>query len=254
MKQPDWYKYGWSLDIKNSSWTEDTENQVDFVINALGLRGGERILDLACGYGRHALSLARRGYRVVGVDITPAYIEDAKQNAAQENLDAAFILSDIRDVIFESEFDAVLNLADGAIGYLENDEENLKIFDVIARALGPGGVHFMDVCNAEHARRYFPKTNWECGEKALALAQFEWDEATKRMTYGGWDIPYGEPAQRPNIVMEEENSGRLYDLPELEGILLQRGMRVFAAYSDYYGKPATHRELQLMVCSRKLLT
>jgi len=252
MKRPDWYKYGWSLDIKNSSWTEDTENQVDFVIKALDLSGGERVLDLACGYGRHALVLARRGFKVIGVDITPAYIEDVTQNAAKENLPAQFILSDIRDVSFENEFDAVLNLADGAIGYLENDEENLKIFDVVAKALKPGGVHFMDVCNAEHARRYFPKKHWEVGEKSLALAQFEWDEITRRMTYGGWDIPYGEPAKRPGIVMKDADPVRLYDLPELEGILRQRSMEVFAAYSDYYGKPATHREIQLMVCSRKV--
>jgi len=251
MKRPDWYKHGWSLDIKNSSWTEDTENQVDFVVKALELKGGERILDLACGYGRHALSLARRGYSVVGVDITPAYIEDAKQNAARENLPAAFILSDIRDVAFENEFDAVLNMADGAIGYLENDGENLKIFDVIAKALKPGGAHFMDVCRAEHARLFFPKKHWECGEKALALAQFDWDEATRRMTYAGWDIPYGEPARRPNIRMEDTPDGRLYDLPELEEILLKRDMQVFAAYCDYHGSPATEKELQLMVCSRK---
>ncbi|MDR2686905.1 MAG: class I SAM-dependent methyltransferase [Oscillospiraceae bacterium] len=251
MKRPDWYKHGWSLDIKDQSWTEDTENQVDFVVKALGLEGGERILDLACGYGRHALALARRGFDVVGVDITPVYIEDAKRNAASENLPAAFILSDIRDVAFESEFDAVLNLADGAIGYLENDAENLKIFDVIARALKPGGRHFMDVCRAEYARLYFPTTHWEVGQKALALAQFEWDESTRRMTYAGWDIPYGEPARKPNIVMEDTPDGRLYDLPELEEILRQRGMEAFAAYCDYYGSPATHRELQLMVCSRK---
>jgi len=251
MKRPDWYRYGWSLDSKNSSWTEDTENQVDFVVKALGLTAGERVLDLACGYGRHALALARRGFSVVGVDITPAFIGDATKTAARECLPATFILSDIRDVAFECGFDAVLNLADGAIGYLETDEENLKIFDVIAKALRPGGRHFMDVCNAEHARRHFPKKHWEPGEKALALAQFEWDEATRRMTYGGWDIPYGEPARRPGIRMEEENPVRLYSLPELEGILQQRGMEAFAAYCDYYGGAATHRELQLMVCSRK---
>jgi len=49
---------------------QDTENQVDFIVNTLGLTGKEHILDLACGYGRHALSLARRGFRITGVDIT----------------------------------------------------------------------------------------------------------------------------------------------------------------------------------------
>ena len=59
-KSNDWYKYGWSLDIKNQSWVEDTDNQVDFIIKTLELTGKERILDLACGYVRHALSFAKK--------------------------------------------------------------------------------------------------------------------------------------------------------------------------------------------------
>lgn len=134
-KSNDWYKYGWSLYIKNQSWVEDTDNQVDFIIKTLELTGKERILDLACGYGRHALSFAKKGFTVVGVDITKDYIDDAVKTAEENSLPAEFILSDIRDVDFENEFDVVLNLADGAIGYLETDEENLKIFNVISRAL-----------------------------------------------------------------------------------------------------------------------
>ena len=53
---------------------EDTKRQVDFLIDKLELKGNERILDLACGFGRHSLEFARRGYEVTGVDITPAYI------------------------------------------------------------------------------------------------------------------------------------------------------------------------------------
>lgn len=79
----DWYKYNWSLEIKKQSWVEDTEQQVDFMIQTMHLTGKERILDLACGYGRHALSLAQRGYTVVGVDITKEYIEDARKSAAK---------------------------------------------------------------------------------------------------------------------------------------------------------------------------
>ena len=252
MKRPDWYKYGWSLDIKKHSWTEDTENQIAFVIRALGLTGKERVLDLACGYGRHALALARMGYEVVGVDITPAYVEDARENAAREGLPARFILADIREVAFECEFDAVLNMADGAIGYLEDDGENLKIFDAIARALRPGGRHFMDICNAGHAEKYFPKKHWEAGEKALALAQFDWDPGTRRMTYAGWDIPYGKPAQKPSDKMANADPVRLYSLPEVKEILAYRGLEVTAAYCDYRGSPASDKELQLLICSEKI--
>lgn len=171
----DWYKHGWSLEIKNMSWVEDTENQVDFIIKMLGLSGKERILDLGCGYGRHSLSFARRGYSVVGVDITIEFIDNAEANAKKESLNAEFIHSDIRDIVFRDEFDVVLNLADGVIGYLENDEENLKIFDAIAKALKPDGKHFMDIGNAEHAEAFFPKRSWAVGENEFSFSQFEWE-------------------------------------------------------------------------------
>lgn len=57
----DWYQKNWTLDIHNMSWVEDTNRQVDFLINQLQLKGTEKILDLACGFGRHSLEFARRG-------------------------------------------------------------------------------------------------------------------------------------------------------------------------------------------------
>lgn len=249
-KGADWYKYGWSLDIKNQSWVEDTENQVAFIIKTLELTGKERILDLACGYGRHSLSFAHKGFSVVGVDITKDYIDDAIKVSKENSLTTKFIQADIRDVDFENEFDVVLNLADGAIGYLETDEENLKIFDVISRALKKDGKHFMDVCNAEHAEHYFPKTNWEIGEKALALAKFDWDEKTRRMLYGGCDIPYGTPAQKPQI--SAGDSTRLYSTDELFSIFEQRKMKIVHTFSDYYGSDASYKKIQLLTYSIKL--
>lgn len=249
-RNSDWYKHGWSLDIKNQSWVEDTENQVAFIIKTLCLTGKERILDLACGYGRHSLSFAQKGFSVTGVDITREYIDDAIKAAKANSLIAEFINADIRDVYFENEFDVVLNLADGAIGYLENDEENLKIFDVISRALKSGGKHFMDVCNADHAEHFFPKKWWESGEKVLALAQFEWDKETRRMLYGGWDIPFGLSAQKPEIITGDPT--RLYSTSELESIFQQRKMKIIKTFSNYYGKESTYKELQLMVYSIKL--
>jgi len=246
---PEWYKY-WSLDIKKQSWVEDTENQVDFIVKTLELTGKERILDLACGFGRHSLALARRGFSVVGVDITKDFIDDAIKEAKAASLSVDFILSDIRDLTFKSEFDVVLNLADGAIGYLENDEENLKIFDVIANALKPGGKHFMDICNAEHAEHFFPKRHWDIGKTTLSLPTFDWDKQSRRMLFGGWSLTFGEIARKPDTI-EPISSTRLYSLSELEAILQQRNMRIISSFSDYYGKESSYKELQLMVYSRK---
>lgn len=94
------------------------------------------------GYGRHSLEFARRGFSVTCVDITPAYIQFAREEARRQWLQAGFLCCDIRQIRFDDEFDVVQNMADGAIGYLENDEENRKNFSVAAKALKHGGRHF----------------------------------------------------------------------------------------------------------------
>lgn len=248
--ESNWYAKIWTLDIKDQSWVEDTNRQVDFLVEKLGLKNGAKILDLACGFGRHSLELARRGFDVTGIDITPDYIDFAKKTAEKEKLSARFICSDIRKVDFENEFDAVLNMADGAVGYLENDEENLKIFKVVSKALKSGGKHFMDIMNADYADSHFPCKLWDAGEKCLTLSNFEWDSETRILLYGQLDYPYGEPLPKPE--MTEGNPIRLYSLGEVEKIFSSLGMKVCESYADFSGKPSSENGIQLMVCSEKV--
>ena len=247
--ESDWYKEIWTLDIQNQSWVEDTKRQIDFVIDKLHLKGGERILDLACGFGRHCLELARRGFSVTGVDITPAYIRFAEEKAHKDGLPANFLCCDIREVRFDQEFDAVLNMADGAIGYLENDTENQKIFSTVSKALKHGGRHFMDIMNGSYADSHFPCRLWEAGKKCLTLSEFEWNDKTRTMLYGQLDFTYGQPITKPDI--SEGNSIRLYTLAEITEILSSLGMNVIESYADFEGTPSSDDHMQLLVCSEK---
>lgn len=252
IKPPDdWYKTIWSLKIKDMSWVEDTSSQVDFIEEALELKGSERILDLACGYGRHSLELARRGYKVVGVDITPEFIEDAKKSAAKENLSAAFLCSDIRDIDYENCFDVLLNMADGAIGYLESDEENHKVFNVNAKALKPKGKLLISICSQEHALMHLPKKTWEIGEKSISLAQFDYDEQLKRMFYGGFNVPLGEITKSPKEI-KAHSSIRLYSFKEITDILDELDIETQMCFGDYNTNvPHNHKHMQMVIISQK---
>lgn len=247
--ESDWYRKIWTLDIRDQSWVEDTRCQIDFLAKVLRLTGSERILDLACGFGRHSLELARRGFSVTGVDITPSYVEFAQEQAQKRGLNAQFICSDIREVQFENEFDVVLNMADGAVGYLENDGENQKIFEVIAKSLKPGGKHFMDIMNGGYAKRHFPCNMWDAGEKGLTLSRFEWDSDSKTMLYGQQDYVFGQYLSKP--VFSGGNPIRLYTLDEIEAIYQNLGMRVVDSFSDFLGNPSSDFGIQLLVYSVK---
>lgn len=245
----DWYRIIWTLDIQNQSWVEDTKRQVDFIIRNLNLTGKERVLDLACGFGRHSLELARRGFDVTGIDITPEYVVFASDQALREHLNAHFLCEDIRQLHYMGEFDVVLNMADGAIGYLENDEENQIIFEVISAALRPGGKHLMDIMNANYARTHFPCKLWDAGEKGLTLSQFEWEDETKTLIYGQKDFPYGDVLHKPEIL--EGNPIRLYSIEEIQQIYTSLGMRVTQCFADFSGHKLTDNDIQMIVCSVK---
>jgi len=244
----------YTLDIKNMSWVENTENEVDFIIKTMGLKGNEKILDLGCGFGRHSLSFAKRGFNVVGVDLTEVFIDDAKNEAHKNNLKIEFIKDDVRNLKYNEEFDVVLNLANDLLGTMETDEENLQLFNIISKALKKNGKHFMDIINGEHADTYFPKKHWQIGTKKLSLPEFLWNRETKRYIYREWEVNFGEILEMRKEKLEDfsnEKGMRLYTKEEIGELLKERKMEVVSTYSNYYGKKDSNKELQLIVYSRK---
>ena len=95
------------------SFTMGTAQEVEFLIDALDLAPGARVLDVGCGPGRHARALAERGLEVVGVDIAQAFIDLARADAPAG---ARFERMDARDLTFDAEFDAAISLCQGAFG------------------------------------------------------------------------------------------------------------------------------------------
>jgi SAM-dependent methyltransferase len=248
-----WYKEIWTGGNDIRPWVGDTKKEVDFLVNVMELSGSESILDLACGFGRHAVELSRRGFPVVGVDITHDYIEEAKKAADFEGLDTRFMCTDIRDITFEEEYDVVLNMADGAIGYLEDDVENLKLFSIIASSLKKGGKHFMHLTNAEYAEMHFPVKNWRINDDYLSLPEFRWDKESRRMLSGGMEIEFGRVVNKPDVTdFRPHSTIRLYSLQEIEEILNSRQMIIRKTFGEFdKNVPASHWDPELLVYSEK---
>ena len=101
------------------SFTKGTANEVDFMVDQLELRAGERVLDVGCGPGRHAHELARRGIEVVGVDISQRFVDLAREKAPAG---ATFERGDATALTFDAEFDAVISLCQGGFGLVGDDD------------------------------------------------------------------------------------------------------------------------------------
>lgn len=131
---------------------EWTQNEIAFLTRQLPLPRYKRVLDLACGQGRHALELARRTYQVTGIDRDEAAILEASRRAREARQDITYLISDMRQLDeLPSVFDAVISMWQSFCYF--DEETNVALLRSIFHKLAPGGRFVVDLYN----RDYFEK-------------------------------------------------------------------------------------------------
>jgi D-alanine-D-alanine ligase len=155
----------------------NTAREVDLLIRAAGLEPNDRILDLCCGQGRHALELARRGFRhVTGIDRSRYLVRLARKRARQTGVDVSFHEGDARRLrLPEDAFHCVAVLGN-SFGYFDREEDDRAVLEAVKRVLVAGGTLAMDLADGDHVRRHFDRRSWEwidqdhfvCRERSLA--------------------------------------------------------------------------------------
>jgi len=158
--------------LKNA-FTKGTEQEVDFLVDMLGLEPGMRVLDAGCGPGRHALALGRRGVNVVGVDVSPEFIALAR--AAANDLPVEFRVGDVRTIDEHASFDAVICLCQGGFGLLGGGDDELAVIERFANALRAGGRLALSAFSS-----YFVVRHHEAGETFDADTAVNHEVATVR--------------------------------------------------------------------------
>lgn len=149
MKQ--WYEelfenYGRKYD--EETFVQGTLGECDFIEKEIDYNRATRILDIGCGTGRHSIELARRGYPVVGIDLSESLLQRAKEKASERKLKIEFQKHDARNLPFLQEFGLVIMVCEGAFPLMETDEMNYKILQNAANALLPDGKLILTTLNA----------------------------------------------------------------------------------------------------------
>lgn len=198
----------------------EAQQMVGHFTQALHLSKGARVLDLACGKGRHARFLAEMGYDVTGLDISPQSIELARQYEGEH---LAFYKHDMREPFRINYFDAVLNMFT-SFGYFEHDREHLKTLIQVGKSLRPEGQFLLDYFNADWVREHLVAESMQVvgGVTFHQRRRIENGHVYKDIDFQVDDHSYSFTERV-----------RLFDLRDFEQMFAVAGLRLARTYGDY---------------------
>ena len=237
-----WQTFG--PELFNDNVLERTGREVDQFISLLGLNGGEKILDLCCGIGRHSLELARRGFDVTGLDTTVLYLEQARERAEIENLDVDFVQGDMRRFCALSEFDVVINMYT-AFGYFEDPTDDKRVLLNIFTSLKPGGKLLLETMSKEILARIFVPRDWHETKGGGLFLREHRVEQNFSWVHNKWQLIKG--ADRA----EYEFGHRLYSAAELADLAKRCRFAKVDVYGSLDAKPYDHEAERLALIAIK---
>jgi len=201
--------------------------EAEFLVTALGLAPGERLLDIPCGTGRHARVFARHGIRVTGVDLNPTLIRMAKADGRKN---PRFEVGDMRKFAkYRGEFDAAVNLFT-SFGYFADERKNAEVLSGMVAALRPGGriaIHLID--RDWLLKRFKPKS--VTTTKGVRTTETRvYDRRTKRIESRSTTLDLKTGRAR-----EYFHATRLYSKPEMLRLFRSAGLKRVQVYGDTDG-------------------
>lgn len=222
-----------------------TEREVVGIVRLLGLPPGSKVLDLCCGTGRHSVPLASLGYDVTGLDLSRPLLRRARAGARAAGVSVRWLRADMRAIPYEAEFAAVINIFN-AFGYLEDEAEDQRVLDQVARALAPGGLFLLDTTGRDSLVRHYLAADVErYDDGSLMVQEQSFDPLSSRLSVRATLI------EASGEIRTLGQSIRLYTLTELDAMLKAAGLRLEACCGDLDGSPLTIASRHLVLLARK---
>lgn len=225
---------------------QSAAEEVGQVCSLLGLKGGERILDMPCGIGRHTLELARRGHMITAVDRTAGYLDELKRLAAAAGVGGQIetVQGDMREFRRDGAFDAGINLYT-SFGYFEDPEDDRRVMDGFFASLRPGGQIILEMVGREALAKRFRASDWhEEPDGTIVLEQ--------RALRGDWGwIDNRWVVIRGTERYEIKFGHRLYGATDLRALLEAAGFGEIRTLGSLGGIPYDQDAQRLVVIGRK---
>ncbi|APF19497.1 class I SAM-dependent methyltransferase [Caldithrix abyssi] len=201
---------------------QDAQDLIRLIVKNIHITKQTKILDAACGPGRHACLLKNWSDFVFGLDLSMSLLKRARQNCPLE-----LVRGDIRALPFKTRFEVVVSLFT-SFGYFFDDGENLQVLKEYHRVLKKGGVFFLDFLNASYVQKHLKGETVRTinGKKIVETRRIVGKRVEKAITI--------EQKGRQREFLE---SVRLYNLFELKALLNAAGFKIQKVFGDYQGRP-----------------
>ena len=231
-------------------FTGNTLREVDFLIDVMDLEPEASVLDVGCGTGRHSIELARRGYKVTGVDISEGMLKEAARRAEQAGVHVEWIRQDATKLKLDSCYDACICLCEGAFGLLNAGEDaatrDISILRGIASHLIPGRPFLLTALNALRTIRLY-------NDDDVASRRFDNIELCQVHPIGSF-ISDDISGELPDSVLSTVVREKAFTAMELTLMLHIAGFRVEHIWGGTAGnwgcRPLLMDEMELMVLAR----
>jgi len=239
-KSSSWFKKWFGtkdyLELYKHRDNADARKIAGLITRTLKLPKGSKVLDVACGNGRHSLIFAAKGFDVLGIDLSTFLISEANKKLRtdyrKQKEHLRFEIRDMRNITHKNEFDLAVNLF-SSFGYFEKDAENFKVFKSIARALKPGGYFFFDFLNETQLKKSIVPFDINVrNHNAVVQVRKIKDNAVYKSIY----IIRNNPKGKSPVVNEFYEMIKLYSLAKFTEVFSKYGLKVIKTFGDYSGK------------------
>jgi len=230
---PDWWQHIFDetylvTDARTVSDPTVTRAEADMLVDLLGLKPRDHVLDLCGGHGRHALELSRRGFENLTVmDYSLFLLRHGRQNLQENGGGVRFCRGDARHLSFgQGSFDAVMVMGN-SFGYFMDDEQNMKIIAEISRVLRPGGKLLLDLANRDYVGSNMAPVVWHEADRDVIVCR---ERSLKKQGVSAREIVI---SKERGLMRESAYFFRLFRRTEIREILDCHGFNNISIQDGY---------------------
>jgi len=224
---------------------ESTKMQVEFIIKALEIPPGSKILDLAGGMGRHSIELALKGFQCVLLDINTAFLNKARELAKQKDVNIEIINRDMREIDYCESFDGVISMST-SFGYFSNDEDHFRVINSVFKSLRRGGKFLLDLDNRERIIKFFKKYEWFKVKDTFVLRNAELDLYENRIKENIVRICLDKRNVKEHFI-----TIRMFTLNEIKTMVERGGFNIIQVFGNYDFSNYNMESYRMILLSQK---